>query len=91
MTKNAGVTNQLLAMAIACMLLLAAPWILDELLGSWFAVATIAWLNIGLFVLKTRQTKVPVPDRHRIDVRGALRTLWWALFWPRYLKDRSRR
>jgi hypothetical protein len=48
-------------------------------------LALTGWLIWGAKVISHRQMELPLPAEDRIDVRGALRVLWWMIWWPRYL------
>lgn len=64
---------------------LAVPMFLDFVFDTNIEIFVIVWLNIGLMVMRLKRINFPRPNPHRVDVRGGLNTLWWALFWPRYL------
>lgn len=74
-----------LAMIVAYGTVLTTPMILDFVFDTNVEIFVIIWLNIGLMVMRLRKIDFPMPDTRRIDVRGGLKILWWALFWPRYL------
>lgn len=78
----------LLGMIIAYGAVLTAPVILDFVFDTNVETFVIIWLNIGLMVMRLRKIEFPMPDMRRIDVRGGLNMLWWALFWPRYLLNK---
>ncbi|MBC3861175.1 hypothetical protein H8K32_03605 [Undibacterium jejuense] len=75
----------LCGMAIAYGIVLFLPMLVDFMYESQTELMMIGWLNIGLIVMVTKRIPFPAPDRKRIDVIGALKTLWWAFFWPNYL------
>jgi hypothetical protein len=74
-----------LAVAAAYCVVLALPMVLDFAFDTNFALITIIWINVGVFVMRAKKMHIPMPDGRRIDVGGGVRLLWWALFWPRYL------
>lgn len=80
--------NHMIAMVIAYGLVLIAPLICDFVFDTYLEIAVIAWCNIGLFVMRLRKMPFPVPDTSRIDIVGGLKVLWWAIFWPNYLRWR---
>ena len=77
-----------LAMALAYGAVLLLPLFVDYAFDTNTEVMTVVWLNIGLGVMQVKRIPFPTPDRHRIDVGGGLKVLWWALFWPSYLRRR---
>ena len=75
----------LCGMALAYGLVLFIPMNVDFTYETNVELLVIGWLNIGLIVMVRKRIQFPTPDRQRIDVIGALKTLWWAFFWPNYL------
>lgn len=78
----------LLAMVGAYGLVLLVPMLVDFAFGSYTELSLILWLTIGIGVMHAKKVRYPTPDMHSVDVRGGLRVLWWALFWPRYLSGK---
>jgi hypothetical protein len=78
--------RQALALLVAWGTVVGATHLID----AWFATITqlvaIGWLCTGILVMMARTTAFPLPRGDVIDIRGAFRTLWWASFWPRYLR-----
>jgi len=77
----------LCSMALAYGVILLLPMIVDFTFETNIELMVIGWLNIGMIVMVRKRIAFPTPDMRRIDVAGALKTLWWALFWPNYLFD----
>lgn len=77
-----------LAMALAYGIALLLPAVFDFIFDTHVELFVIVWLNAGLFIMRLKRLAFPLPDMARIDVRGGLRVLWWALFWPRYVLKR---
>ena len=69
-----------LLVAWSLVLVLAAfiDWVAD--IRIWPLV--VAWICLGLFVMLWKPRHHPLPDGRFVDVRGALRMLWWAAGWP---------
>ena len=80
--------NQFLALVIAYGAALALPTIADFILDTHFEWIAVLWLNVGLFVMRVKKIAFPMPKGDRVDMRGGLTILWWALFWPSYLLRR---
>jgi hypothetical protein len=78
--------RHLLAMAIAYGLVLMIPLFVDFTFDTSTELMAIVWLNVGLFIMRLKRMPFPTPDMGRVDVVGGLRVLWWALFWPSYLR-----
>jgi hypothetical protein len=72
-----------MAFAYACVLIV--PTVVDFICAANIALCVIVWLNVGLFVMRIKKMPFPEPSVDRIDIRGGLRVLRWALFSPRYL------
>jgi len=72
-------------MALAYLVILLLPMVVDFAFETNVELLVIVWLNIGMIVMIQKKIAFPTPDMRRIDVTGALRTLWWAMFWPTYL------
>jgi hypothetical protein len=77
--------NYVAAMALAYGIVLALPVACDFLFDTHLELLTIAWCNTGLIVMLVKRLPYPVPDGSHLDIRGGLKTLWWAMFWPTYL------
>ena len=75
----------MVAVVAAFVIVLTIPLILDFMFGTYFELGLIAWFNVGLFVMRSKNIAFPMPRPDRIDIPGGLRLLWWALFWPRYV------
>ena len=75
----------LLAMALAYGLVLLLPMMVDFAFDTDVELIVIGWLNIGMVVMIGKGIEFPKPDTRHVDVVGALKTFWWALFWPNYL------
>ncbi len=83
--KISNFMNFFLTIVAAYGLMLALPMVLDFAFDTNIEIITIAWINVGVFVMRAKKIDVPMPDNRRIDVSGGLRLLWWSLFWPGYL------
>jgi hypothetical protein len=78
-------TAYLLAISAVFLPLLAlALWISPRLVLPLLIVLT-GWFVWGAKIVSHRGLSVPQPAEDRIDVGNALRALWWAAWWPRYL------
>lgn len=77
---------QMVALVIAWTILLATSGLLDDLFDTVSHLFVIAWLCAGLGVMLVKKINFPLPQADRVDVAGAFRMLWWAAFWPRYLR-----
>lgn len=73
------------AFLIAWVLVLAPAWAFDQCLGTTLELIIMSWLIVGLGVMITKDVELPFKHPQAVDVTGALRTLWWAMFWPRFL------
>ncbi|MBK4737852.1 hypothetical protein [Noviherbaspirillum pedocola] len=78
--------HQMLALLIAWTILLGVTGLLDEFYGTVSQYLVMVWLCLGIGVMLLKKIDFPVPQADRIDVPGAFRMLWWAAFWPRYLR-----
>jgi hypothetical protein len=86
MQKFPGVLNQSASIIMAALLVISGPLTCDYFLGTDISVWCVIWLNIGVSVMRARKIAYPLPQLVRIDVGGGLRFLWWAAFWPSYLR-----
>lgn len=78
---------QAAAFLFAWLMLIGVAAAIDALLGAMVAqTVTTLWLCIGLWVMLLKGIAFPMPNPGRIDIRGAFRSLWWATFWPQYLR-----
>ena len=77
---------QMMALLIASTILLAISGLLDDMFNTVSHFFVIAWLCTGLGVMLVKKVDFPLPRADRMDVPGAFRMLWWAAFWPRYLR-----
>lgn len=75
-----------MALWLAWTLLILSICILDGLLHTIVALVLVTWLCTGIGVMLYKNVTFPMPRTDEVDVAGALRMLWWAVFWPRYLK-----
>ncbi|MCP5426177.1 MAG: hypothetical protein H6970_14080 [Gammaproteobacteria bacterium] len=48
-------------------------------------IVIVGWFIWGAKIIGQREWDAPQPAVDRIDVVAALRVLWWAAWWPRYL------
>jgi len=79
------IVYHLTGMAIAYGLVLLIPIICDFIFDTNIEMFVIGWFNIGLIVMIRKQISFPTPDMQRVDIKGGLKALWWAFFWPNYL------
>lgn len=77
--------NYVLAILAAYGMVLLAPMLFDFAFDTNVELLVIVWLNVGMFIMRAKKMAFPMPDMRRIDIKGALRLMWWALFWPNYL------
>lgn len=75
----------MVAVAAAFVIVLTVPLVLDFIFDTYAELGLIVWFNAGLFVMRCKNIAFPMPRLDRVDIRGGLRVLWWALFWPRYV------
>jgi hypothetical protein len=78
--------RQALALFAAWAILMGLTALLDAYFGTITELLTVSWLCVGLLVMRARAIAFPLPSGDAIDLRGAFRTLWWAAFWPLYLR-----
>lgn len=77
---------QMLALLITWAILLAATGLIDEIYSVETHFILTVWLCIGIGIMLIKKIDFPYPKVDRIDVLGAFTMLWWAAFWPRYLR-----
>lgn len=73
-------------MAVAYTCVLIVPKVVDFSFDTHTELYVIVWLTVGLLVMQIKQIRYPAPAVDRVDIVGGLLVLWWALFWPRYLR-----
>lgn len=73
------------AFLIAWALVLAPAWTFDQVLGTPLELIIMSWLVVGMGVLITKGIELPFKNPEAIEVTAALRSMWWALLWPRFL------
>lgn len=73
------------ALLVVWALLLGAASLIDDFYGTITRLVLVAWICIGICIMLSKKIDFPLPEGHRIDLFGAFRMLWWAIFWPRYL------
>lgn len=78
--------RRVLALLAAWAIVMGVTGLFDAYFGTITELLTVSWLGAGLYVMRAKAIACPVPDADRIDVRGAFRTLWWAAYWPFYLR-----
>ena len=76
---------QVVAFLIAWSIVSSLMGLVDDFYGTHARLCLTAWLCIGMAVMLLRKVAFPYPRVDRVDVIGAFRTLWWAIFWPHYL------
>ena len=84
--KLQHIIYHLSAMVIAYGIVLVLPMLFDYVFDTCTEIVVIVWLNIGLLVMRVRKIPFPSPDMHHVDVKGGLKVLWWAIFWPNYMR-----
>ena len=70
------------------LLILGASSMLDGLLHTIVALVLVSWLCTGIVVMLCKNLAFPMPRTDQVDIAGAFRMLWWAVFWPRYLRSK---
>ncbi|MBI2770452.1 MAG: hypothetical protein HYX47_12575 [Burkholderiales bacterium] len=90
-TKVGFLARQAAAFAIVWLVLFALTGTFDLLFDTIVRLAVASWLCIGLGVMLSKRVAFPLPRGDRLDVGGALATLWWAAFWPKYVGRGDRR
>lgn len=76
----------MVALLIAWTILLATTGLIDQLCNTKIHLILIAWLCVGIGVMLIKKIDFPFPQVGRVDVPGAFTMLWWAAFWPKYLR-----
>lgn len=84
--KLQHIIYHLSAMVIAYGIVLALPILFDYAFDTCTELAVIIWLNIGLLVMQAKKIPFPSTDMRHVDVKGGLKVLWWAVFWPNYMR-----
>lgn len=84
-TKAGVLTRQAAAFVIVWFVIFALTGTFDLLFDTIVRLALTCWLFIGLGVMLSKRVAFPLPRGDRLDVGGALVTLWWAAFWPKYV------
>jgi hypothetical protein len=80
--------TRLVALAVAWSLVLVFAAIVDWVADSQIWLFVVVWIWAGLFVMLLSPRQHPLPDGSFVDVRGALRMLWWAAQWPLRILNR---
>jgi len=73
--------TRLVALAVAWSLVLVLAAIVDWIADIQIWPFVVAWIWVGLFVMLLIPRNHPLPDGSFVDVRGAVRMLWWAARW----------
>ncbi|MET3131156.1 hypothetical protein AAKU55_001415 [Oxalobacteraceae bacterium GrIS 1.11] len=84
--KLTNIVHQATALIVAFGLLLSLPMVLDYAFDTSIETCVIVWVNVGMFTMRAKNIVFPMPAPHYIDVGGGLRLLWWAIYWPAYLR-----
>jgi hypothetical protein len=79
--------HQVTAMIVAFGLLLVVPMIADFAYDTHVEIGVIIWVNIGIFIMHIKKIDFPVPADEYVDIKGGLKMLWWAIYWPAYLRN----
>ncbi len=84
-TKVGVLARQAAAFAIVWLVIFALTSTFDLMFDTIVRLTLTSWLCIGIGVMRSKRMVFPLPRGDRLDVGGALATLWWAAFWPKYL------
>ena len=74
--------TRFVALLVAWSLVLVLAAIVDWVAKIRIWPFVVAWIVVGLVVMLWKPRHHPLPDGRFVDVRGALRMLWWAAGWP---------
>jgi hypothetical protein len=85
--KIMNFVHQVTAMIISFGLLLLVPMIADFAYETHVEVGVIIWVQIGIFIMRVKKIDYPQPAPEYVDVRGGFKMLWWAIYWPAYLRN----
>lgn len=84
-TCPAFLARQAAGLLIAWIGVFALTAALDLLFDTILRLVLTSWLCVGIGVMLLVRVLFPLPRGDLVDVRGAITTLWWAAFWPRYV------
>ena len=79
---------QLIAGAVVWNLTLAISAVLGSLVGIRFWPELVAWLWVGLVVVRLKNVRTRTPAERRVDLFAMNDLLWKAGCWPKYLMGR---
>lgn len=87
---KANLLIQLASFLLAILAIFTVPLLCDTYLGTPFTIFGIVWLNLGVACMRLKKINFPLPRKNKLDPAGAIKTIWWALFWPNYLTKKVR-